>query len=131
MLKLGSNLLQAIGSFNGKLRSNSKFKHLVFTILVFRIYIPKRAFNLCLGHYVLAVAITGTAPSPNSSVLQDHVQPVVSTLDSGTATNHEGQVETSFVLCFVLNLFIIIIRHSIRMVCLKCIHISLCYSSER
>ncbi|XP_008437346.2 E4 SUMO-protein ligase PIAL2 isoform X1 [Cucumis melo] len=50
MLKLGSNLLQAIGSFN--------------------------------GHYVLAVAITGTAPSPNSSVLQDHVQPVVSTLDS-------------------------------------------------
>lgn len=50
MLKLGSNLLQAIGSFN--------------------------------GHYVIAVAIMGTAPSPDSSVLQDHIQPVVSTVDS-------------------------------------------------
>ncbi|XP_038874879.1 E4 SUMO-protein ligase PIAL2 [Benincasa hispida] len=50
MLKLGSNLLQAIGSFN--------------------------------GHYVIAVATMGTAPSPESSVLQDYIQPVVSTVDS-------------------------------------------------
>ncbi|XP_022995762.1 E4 SUMO-protein ligase PIAL2-like isoform X1 [Cucurbita maxima] len=50
MLKLGANLLQAIGNFN--------------------------------GHYVIAVAIMGTAPLPDSSVLQDYVQPVVSTVDS-------------------------------------------------
>lgn len=36
MLKLGSNLLQAVGSFNGKLRSNSNSKH--FGIYYFRIY---------------------------------------------------------------------------------------------
>ncbi|KAG6606067.1 E4 SUMO-protein ligase PIAL2, partial [Cucurbita argyrosperma subsp. sororia] len=49
MLKLGANLLQAIGNFN--------------------------------GHYVIAVAIMGTAPLPDSSVLQDYVQTVVSTVD--------------------------------------------------
>ncbi|XP_022969987.1 E4 SUMO-protein ligase PIAL2-like isoform X1 [Cucurbita maxima] len=50
MLKLGSNLLQVIGSFN--------------------------------GHYVISVAVMGSAPSPDSSVLQDHEQPAVSTVDS-------------------------------------------------
>lgn len=76
---------------------------MVFTILE---YTLKGAFNLCLGHYVIAVAIMGTAPSPDSSVLQDHVQPVVSTLDSGIATayNYKGKVETFF-CCYILFIY--------------------------
>lgn len=87
MLKLGANLLQAIGNFNGKLWSNSNYKRL--GSYYFRVY-PKRTFNLCLGHYVIAVAIMGTAPLPDSSVLQDYVQTVVSTVDPGIATIMKG-----------------------------------------
>lgn len=41
----------------------------------------------------------GTAPSPDSSVLQDHIQPVVSTVDSGTVAIMKGRWK--FLLFFV------------------------------
>lgn len=55
-----------------------------------------------LGHYVIAVAVMGSAPSPDSSVLQDHEQPAVSTVDSGIAIIGKGRWKLLLVLCFIL-----------------------------
>ena len=81
MLKFGTNLLQAVGQFNGKY-----LKLLFFPVILV-------AFNICIllyynhyhceGRYVVLVAYMSVTPLLEDPVLQDYLQPAVTSVDLG------------------------------------------------
>lgn len=82
MLKYGTNLLQAVGQFNGMFEQG--LICLTIPVLLFEIHPPiDRISNHCKGHYILAIAFMAVISSPDNPVLQDYVQPAVSMLHSG------------------------------------------------
>lgn len=86
MLKYGTNLLQAVGLFNGMFEQ--VFYVLKILVLLLEIHpLVKRIFNHCIGHYILAIAFMGVISSPANPVLQQYVQPAIATLHSGKPMN--------------------------------------------
>jgi len=81
MLKFGTNLLQAVGHFTG-----NHLKLLFFPVILL-------AFNICIflnckhyhceGRYTVLVAYMSFTPLHEDPVLQDYLQPVVTSVDSG------------------------------------------------
>lgn len=77
ILKYGTNLLQAIGQFNGKL------EHKSFLSTVWYSSSSNRNSHHCLGHYVIVVAFMSVISSSETPVLHDYVKPAVAAVDSG------------------------------------------------
>lgn len=81
ILKFGTNLLQAVGQFNGeRLRKDVFFP----VILAFDVCILLYCNHFhCEGHYIIVVAYMSVTSLPERPVLQDYVQPAVTSVDSG------------------------------------------------
>lgn len=81
MLKFGTNLLQTVGQFNG-----NRLKLLFFPVIlvVFNISIfLKCKHHHCQGRYIVLVAYMSFTPLHEDPVLQDYLQPAVTSTDSG------------------------------------------------
>lgn len=78
MLKYGVNLLQAIGNFNG-ISWTRKF------CLFIKPSTSSFSFasETCTGPYIIVIAVMCVVPTSGTPQLQDYVQPVVASGDTG------------------------------------------------
>ena len=79
MLKFGTNLLQAVGQFNGE-QLKLVFPFLSSWLSMYVSYGNHYHFE---GHYVILVAYLSFRSLPEHPALQDYVQPAVTSVDSG------------------------------------------------
>lgn len=88
MLKYGTNLLQAVGQFNGKLLH---VFDVCIIVLFYHIHPVSDSAITILGHYIIVVAFMSIASSLDTPVLKDYVQPIVPSPYSGVlnrTSNH-------------------------------------------
>lgn len=79
MLKYGTNLLQAVGQFNGML----ELKSFLFLMIVVLSCDPCLTVRFFEGHYIIAIAFMSVTSFPEPPVLLDYVQSCVTESDPG------------------------------------------------
>lgn len=103
MLKFGTNLLQAVGQFNGMFEDTFRFFFLFQNCILLTLLCVH-----CAGNYIIAVAFMSEISTPVEATLPDYEQPPVSSIDPGLLLFYFSQEEIllrSFLSKFLVFLY--------------------------